>query len=254
MIHDAATMAVPGSYGWRFRTWYRWLHRGLAWRGVALATVSAFSRTEIARHLGVEADAIAVVGEGAEHMIRMPADPGILGRLGLACPYVLAVGSPAPHKNLAALGATARMLADRGAALVVTGDLNARVFAAAELPQPARAVGRVDDAGLRALYEQAACFVFPSRYEGFGLPAVEAMACGCPVVAARAGALPEVCGEAALLADPANPRDIAAAVARVLDEPGLADRLREAGRVRAAGFTWEQAARRLAAVAGELAA
>ncbi len=253
VIHDAATMAVPGSYGWRFRTWYHWLHRGLAWHGVALATVSAFSRTELARHLGVAAGAIAVVGEGAEHMTRVPADPGILGRLGLAGPYVLAVGSLAPHKNLAALGATARMLAARGGTLVVTGDLDGRVFAGADLPHPARAVGRVDDAGLRALYEQAACFVFPSRYEGFGLPAVEAMACGCAVVAARAGALPEVCGDAALLADPGNPDDIAAAVARVLDESGLADRLREAGRARAAGYTWEAAARRLAGVAAGLA-
>jgi len=253
VIHDAATMAVPGSYGWRFRTWYRWLHRALAWRSVTLATVSAFSRTDVARHLGMDPAAIAVVGEGAEHIVRVPADPGLLRRLGLAGPYVLAAGSLASHKNLAALGATARMLADRGATLVVTGDLDGRVFAAAALPQPARYVGRVDDAGLRALYEQAACFVFPSRYEGFGLPAVEAMACGCPVVAARAGAFPEVCGDAALLADPADPADIAAAVARVLDEPGLADRLRAAGRARAAGLTWEAAARRLAGLAAGLA-
>jgi glycosyltransferase involved in cell wall biosynthesis len=254
VIHDAATMAFPSAYGWRFRTWYRWMQRGLARRGARLATVSAFSRAQVARHLGVDPAAIVVVGEGAEHLLRQPADTGLHARLGLDGPYVLSVGSLAPHKNLAALGVTARMLAARGATLVLTGAADPRLFAAAALPEPARHVGRIDDAGLRALYERAACFVFPSLHEGFGLPAVEAMACLCPVVAARAGALPEVCGDAALLADPHDPDAIAAAVARVLDEPALADRLREAGKARAAGFTWAAAARRLADVAGEVPA
>lgn len=249
VIHDAAVFAVPGSYGWRFRAWYRLLQGALVRRGVRVATVSAHARGEIARHLGLDPAEVAVVGEGAEHILRAPADAGLPARLGLARPYVLAVGSLAPHKNLLGLSATAAMLAARGMDLAVTGGLTPRVFAAAGLPQPARMLGRVDDAGLRALDQGAACFVFPSRHEGFGLPAVEAMACGCPVVAARAGALPEVCGEAALLADPARPADIAAAVERVLDDPALAGRMREAGRVRAAGFTWAAAAGRLAEVA-----
>ncbi len=252
VIHDAAVFEVPESYGWRFRAWYRWLHGALARRGVAVATVSRHARAAIARRLRLDPAGLAVLGEGAEHILRAPADPGLAGRLGLMRPYVLAVGSLAPHKNLAALGATAAMLAGRGAELVVTGGLDARVFAAAWLPQPARLVGRVDDAGLRALYEGAACFVFPSRHEGFGLPALEAMACACPVVAARAGALPEVCGAAALLADPHDPADIAAAVARVLDDPALANRMRAAGLARAAGFTWAAAAGRLAAAAAAL--
>jgi glycosyltransferase involved in cell wall biosynthesis len=140
--------------------------------------------------------------------------------------------------------------------LVLIGDLDRRVFGAnaAVLPAPARWIGRRDDAELRALYAGAACFVFPSLNESFGLPAVEAMACGCPVVASTAGSLPEVCGEAALLADPRDPRAIAAAVRRVLDEPGLADRLRAAGHARAGGYTWRDAAMRLRGLAEELAA
>ncbi len=252
VIHDAAVFAVPGSYGWRFRAWYRLLQRALAWRRVCIATVSAHARGEIARHLRLDPADVAVVGEGAEHILRAPADAGLHARLGLERPYVLAVGSLAPHKNLVALGAAAAMLAGRGMELVVTGGLDARVFAAAGLPAQARLVGRVDDAGLRALYEGAACFVFPSLHEGFGLPALEAMACGCPVVAARAAALPEICGDAALLADPGSPADFAAAVARVIDDPSLATVLREAGRARAAGFTWAAAATRLAALAESL--
>ena len=108
-----------------------------------------------------------------------------------------------------------------------------------------RLLGRVTDAELRALYENALCLVFPSRYEGFGLPPIEAMWCGCPVLAADAGAVPEVCGEAALWFDAQGPRSPAAAIARLLDEPGLAEHLAEAGRARARAYSWPAAAARL---------
>lgn len=255
VVHDAAAFAVPEAYSWRFRTWYRLLQRGLLRRGVVLATVSAFARDQLARHLGADPAGVAVLGEGAEHILRQPADALLHQRLGLGRPYVLAVGSLAVHKNLAALAATADMLAGCGMDLVLTGDRDARVFGSMKqnLAVAARHVGRVDDAGLRALYEGAACFVFPSRHEGFGLPAIEAMACGCPVVAARAGALPEVCGDAALLADPDDPADIAATVLRVVADAAVSARLRKAGLARAAGFTWPAAARALAGVAARLA-
>jgi glycosyltransferase involved in cell wall biosynthesis len=112
---------------------------------------------------------------------------------------------------------------------------------------PVRRLGYVPDHELPGLYAGARAFVLPSLYEGFGLPCVEAMACGAPVVAARAGALPEACADAALYADPRDPDDIAAAVERAL-EPQTADRLRAAGLRRAAAFTWERTARGVDAV------
>lgn len=253
VIHDAATFDFPESYSWRFRTWYHWLQRGLVLRGARLATVSLFARNGIAHHLDIDPAAIAVLSEGAEHILQNPADADLPVRLGLVRPYVLAVGSLAAHKNLAALGATAAMLDSRGMDLVITGGLNPRVFGAAAMPKPARYIGRVEDAGLRALYEGAACFVFPSLHDGFGLPAVEAMACTCPVVAARAGSLPEICADAALLVDPLDPADIAHAVRQVLDDPACAARLRAAGMARAAEFSWHSAATRLSTLAASLA-
>jgi glycosyltransferase involved in cell wall biosynthesis len=112
------------------------------------------------------------------------------------------------------------------------------------------ALGRVTDAELRALYEAALCLVFPSRYEGFGLPPLEAMACGCPVLAADSGAVPEVCGDAALWFDTAGagPRRAAEALERLLREQGLAEDLRRRGLERAAGFSWRAAAERLLAL------
>jgi glycosyltransferase involved in cell wall biosynthesis len=117
--------------------------------------------------------------------------------------------------------------------------------------EAARVLGRVSDAALRALFENALCLVFPSRYEGFGLPPLEAMACGCPVVAARAGAVPEVCGEAALWFDPSRPATLRDALLRLVAEDGLRDSLRAAGLDRARHFTWEAAARALLALVRE---
>jgi glycosyltransferase involved in cell wall biosynthesis len=256
VIHDAGIDATPEAYSARFRTWYGVLLRWLARHAAGLATVSEFARAEIARAFGADPARVAVLGEGGEHILRVAADTTVLERNGLRRGgFVLAVGSLAAHKNLAALGATAAMLRARGMDLVVTGGFARAVFgAAAALPAEARYVGRVDDAALRALYEAAACFVFPSRYEGFGLPAMEAMACGCPVVAARAGALPETCGAAAAYCDPADPADIAGGVAAVLDRPGLAEGLRRAGAARAAELTWPRAAAELMRLIGRVEA
>jgi glycosyltransferase involved in cell wall biosynthesis len=135
--------------------------------------------------------------------------------------------------------------------LAMTGGLNEAVFrtqAGTQLPQPARYLGRVSDGALRALYQHAACLVFPSRYEGFGLPAIEAMACLCPVAASDIPALREVCGDAALYFNPASPPDIMRQVGRLLDEPGLADTLRAAASSRLPKFTWDNAASVLSAV------
>ena len=247
VIHDAGVFSTPASYDPKFRLWYRFLHRRLATRA-KIVTVSEFARADLARWLHVDAAGIDVMPEGGEHILRIPADAGVLAAHGLeAGRFVLAVGSLAPHKNLAALSETAAALARQGMQLVITGGLDPKVFAAGQpaLPQPATYLGRVDDAQLRALYETAACFVFPSRYEGFGLPAVEAMACGCPMAASRAGSLPEVCGEAAAYFDPNDPADIATIVTRVVTTPPLAAELRRHGKLRLRHYTWNAAAARL---------
>ena len=247
VIHDAGVFSTPESYSRPFRLWYRLLHRRLA-RRATIVTVSAFAQAELAAHLRIDPAAVAIVPEGAEHILRVAPDPSVLAAHGLvAGRYVLAVGSLAPHKNLAALSQTAGRLAEMGVTLAITGGLEAKVFAPGQpaLPQPAVYLGRVNDAQLRALYESAACFVFPSRYEGFGLPAIEAMACGCPVAASRAGSLPEVCGEAAAYFDPHDPADIADIVCRLVGTPPLAAELRRQGRIRVRRFTWDAAARAL---------
>ncbi len=252
VIHDAGVFATPEAYSRKFRLWYKFAQQRYVHGGSCIVAVSEFGRRELVRYLGARPEDVGVVSEGADHMRAIMADRGIIDRLPPGR-FVLAVGNLAAHKNLASLTCLASRLAARGETLVVTGGLAAGAFKHVRtdwLPQPACYVGRVSDGELKALYEAAACLVFPSRYEGFGLPAVEAMACGCPVVASRIVGLEETCGDAAIYVDPGSPTDIAARVCALLDDPAQEAAMREKALSRASVFTWERAAHELTAIIG----
>ncbi len=245
VIHDAGAFDTPESYSLAFRSWYRAMQRGLVWRGARILSVSRFSAGRIAHHLRIPTPPATL--EGGEHILREAADPGMLARHGLEPRrYALVVGTGAAHKNLAALQSAMGALHARGLVLAVAGAKDAAVFrAGSDAPADIRALGRVSDAALRALYEGALCLLFPSRYEGFGLPPVEAMWCRCPVVAAPMGALPEVCADAAAWFDAARPASLGEAVALLADDAARRDALAKAGFARAQQFSWDAAARRL---------
>ncbi len=252
VIHDTGVFSTPEAYSSKFRAWYKFLQFVLVRRGALIVTVSEFSRQEILRHLPARAQQVRVMSEGADHITGVTADLEILMRHGLEPGrFVLSVGTPAAHKNLSALQLLAQWLRERSTPLVMVGGMGGAAFQAAGLPQPACYLGRVSDAQLKALYENAACFVFPSRYEGFGLPPVEAMACGCPVIAADIPVLREICGEAVQFCDPSSPKDIAEKILMVLVSSTKQQELREAGRLRASGFTWARSAAELDGFAKE---
>jgi glycosyltransferase involved in cell wall biosynthesis len=255
MIHDASVFAVPEAYSAAFRTWYRMLIPLLGSRAVRIATPSQFSRAELVQRAGVPLEKIDVLPLGSEHILQAPADPAVFQRVQVEPGrYLLAVGSRGPHKNLDRLTAAVSRLGADALPLVLAGGVNARVF---RDTRPAadglyRDAGYVSDGELRALYEQAACFVFPSMYEGFGIPPLEAMVCGCPTIAANAASLPEVCGDAVLYFDPSDPDDIAMTI-RMAQEPARREELRQRGRERAASFTWSRASRALVAMIDRIA-
>jgi len=247
VLHDAAVMARPETYSFAFRSWYRWLFAGLMQRAGTVATVSKFSAGELMRHVGGRAAGIELIGGAGEHVLRATADRRVLERLGLIGEkYVLAVGSRTLNKNFNAVVRAAAMLSDVGCKVVAAGGSNLRVFNGAELQDESLILaGYVTDGELRTLYENAACFVFPSFYEGFGLPPLEAMHCGCPVIVSDRASLPEVCGDAAVYCNPDDPADIARQLRRVLGSANLRADLREAGLARARGFSWSRSAEQL---------
>jgi glycosyltransferase involved in cell wall biosynthesis len=163
---------------------------------------------------------------------------------------VLAVGTRIARKNLAALETAARELAREGIDLVAAG--SGRHYMRAEGDTPVKPLGYVDDDELPGLYAGALALAMPSLYEGFGLPAIEAMAAGTPVVASNRTALPETCGGAALLVDPDDPDALAGELLRVIHDSELAATLRTRGLDRARNFSWRAAVQRTDALIGVL--
>lgn len=247
MMHDAAVFDRPQAYTPLFRIWYRLLFSWLARTEASLLTVSAYSKSRLEFRLSLQPGRLHVVPNGGDHLTRVDADPGALERFGvLPGGYVLAVGNDNPNKNLAMLEARVQALHARiGLRLVVVGGLNRRVFSAAREEEAVdndvvRRLGPINDSELKALYQGALGLVFPSLYEGFGLPPLEAMSCGCPVIAARSGAIPDVCGPAAAYFQPDRHDELDALLMRLATDPAWRDVLRAAGEQRFRHFTWRE--------------
>jgi glycosyltransferase involved in cell wall biosynthesis len=248
-VHDLAFRLYPSLFPPAWRTLYRTGLRRAARRADAIVAVSRHTARDLARHGRVDPARIHVIPLAAS-LPEFGTDPlPALERLKIPRPYLLFVGTLEPRKNLVRLVRAYRQVALRlPHALVLAGPAGwraHRLHRELSLRGPGRVLltGRLSAGDLDALYRGADAFCYPSLYEGFGLPVLEAMARGVPTVVADSSSLPEVAGDAALRANPRSVRALAEALERILSDRDEATRLAEAGRERAALFSWAQTAR-----------
>lgn len=248
MIHDAQVWDVPDTVNWKFRLLYRTLLPRIAAKSSHLLTVSRFSQQRLEHHGVFPLGKAHVVHNGVDHIDDLVADPQTLEKFELAKQgYLLVIGSLAPHKNLEFLMRAAAARPVGSPKLVIAGGLNSQVFSGGGLSDQdgVQFVGRVSDAELKSLYSNALALTFPSLTEGFGLPPLEAMRCGCPVIATTGGAVPEVLGEAALYVDPTDQQGWTQAMQRLATDPDLRANLVEKGLIQNNSFTWDAATRQV---------
>lgn len=252
-VHDIIPVHYPALYPASVQYYRHVLPRLLA-HAAAVICNSTCTRDDLVKWSGLKRLNTQVIAEGYDAATFRPdtadaAPPAVSG------PYLLWVGDMRPYKNLQRVLEAFAAMRSPGLVLVVAGRLDPRYLPAVReamaqlgIAGAVALAGYVPDADLAGLYRHATGLVFASLYEGFGLPPLEAMASGCPVIASRAASLPEVCGDAALYVDPTDVSSIAAGMRELVSHQSLQEELRSAGLARAQLFSWEQTARGIAAV------
>jgi glycosyltransferase involved in cell wall biosynthesis len=253
-IFDVQHLDLPEFFSRGERAFRRWAYEGAARRATLVVTGSEYSKARLVESAGVEAERVEVVPLGIDRRRFDPAaadgDAELLRGLDLPSRFVIYPANLWPHKNHLRLVEALALAEDRDLALVLTGQDYGRLAALLDhaerlgVRERVRHLGYVARDAVPALYRNALGMVFPSLYEGFGSPPLEAMACGCPVAASGRGSLGEVCGDAALGFAPESPEEIAGAIDRLATDPALRATLRDAGLKRSQSFDWAIAASR----------
>jgi glycosyltransferase involved in cell wall biosynthesis len=245
-IHDANVWNAPQSYSPAFRSLYRILLPCLGYRSCAISTVSEYSLGELVGRGIVDARRAFVAPNGHEHALRWKPQHSEVTRLAASHDTIVMIGSSAPHKNVGLILEMAGRLADAGLRIAVVGAADPRVFRGQSRAKATNVhwLGRVSDGELAALLRDSLCLAFPSLTEGFGLPALEAMVIGCPVVVSDRASLPEVCGSAALFASPDDPDAWFDNFVQLRESQALRLQMIGKGRTRASEYSWRATAMR----------
>jgi len=239
-IHDMHTRLMPSSYARGFRWAHRLILPLLGRRAARITTVSQLSRSHLVDFGIASEENIVVTYNGSDHAKKWDATRSSLA-VNRGRPYVVCLGrGDQEYKNMGLLAKLAPLLDEMGFDLWMPGDVDETTILrhVPEMPTNIVLLGRISDHDFKKALEGALCFLFPSRIEGFGLPAVEAMASGCPVVASTSPCLPEICGDSALYADPDDVQSWAENVRQLADDPDLRKRMVGKGYTRASSYSW----------------
>lgn len=244
-LHDAQPFAIPGNFTPYLRLWYQILYRVTGRLSRVIFTNSHFSASELQRYAGIPGRKIQVMHLGADHIARSQPEHSLrLEQLWqqMAQPFVLAVSSNNPNKNFNAVVRALEMLGTSAPICVIVGGQNDRVFSRQQVQSGKLVqIGYVSDGELVALYQKASLLLYPSHYEGFGLPPLEAMWLGCPVIAANTAALPEVLGDAAMYCTPTDPATLAERIQHFMAHPQEREAWQRHVRQHARQYRWQLA-------------
>jgi len=242
-IHDAAVAAIPESFTWLFRKWYTILYHSAGKNLSLIYTVSDFSRNELNKWFNIPIEKMEITYNGVEHLNNILPDKNVLTKYGLESnQYILAVSSLSPSKNFKLVAQAALKMPNHifaiagGSANSVFNNLNIK------MPDNVKMLGYVSDEELMGLYQHAMCFVYPSLYEGFGIPPLEAMYNKCPVIVSNCASLPEVCGDAALYCEPHDADSLCTCIEK-MDQENVRNDLIAEGIKRCRKFTFRESAK-----------
>ncbi|EZP41374.1 glycosyltransferase family 4 protein [Janthinobacterium lividum] len=242
-VHDLAFMHFPDAVSWKFRLYYNFLIPRVLRSSLHVTTVSNFSKNDICSTYRIKPGHLTVVYNASSSIFH--AENAALAKE----KAIIAVGSIQPYKNIETLVKAFDLFKQRGGSdyvLKLIGGWNKSVFKATALAQmlegrsDVQLTGYVADADLFKMYGSATCYVFPSRFEGFGIPPLEAMACACPVIASTAASIPEVCLDAALYFDPDSADDMAEKMLQLVNDKALQEELVKKGTENIKRFSWEK--------------
>lgn len=243
VVHDIAYERFPQTFDWKFRLFYKFLIPKILKNSRKIMTVSKFSRNEISQLYGIQSDRIDIVYNSVNTTFKNI-------RTENKEKYILAVSSLHYQKNFHSLIEAFDGLGDENIKLFLVGEIN-KNFTNLNLLEKIKNntniifIGRVSDEELTRLYSNAICFVFPSFYEGFGIPPLEAQSCGCPVVCSNAASLPEIYGDSVVYFNPYNVEDMRGKIQMVLNDENLQNELRAKGFENIKRFSWEESAQKI---------
>ena len=255
-VHDAHPWLIPENFSWKFRKWYDIIVPLSIRRSKRWTTVSRYSGEQLVK-LNIAHRPPDAITYNASDTFKQSARPelaqSVIAKFGLQKDYVLCLGSSSKNKNIALINGIAGQLLDMGISVIVAGGSKSSVFGEeGHQANNVTQVGRVTDDELKVLYANALAFVFPSFFEGFGVPPIEAMSQNCPVIASNSSALPEVLGSAAILASPEDPQAWLAAISQLKNTPELRAELIGKGRQKVGEYGWAKSAAKVLGLAQEL--
>lgn len=257
-FHDVIALVLPETFPLKYRLVFQVGFSAIRRQADMVIVPSESAREDVVRYLKVDQGRIVIIPYGCEERFRPVGDPerfeAVRRKYGLPERYVLFVGVLQPRKNVATLLRAFSLLVveklGQDLKLVVAGESGwglteiRKMVGSLGLQDRVVFAGSIEDEDLPDLYRGAHLFVYPSLYEGFGLPILEAMACGIPVITSNISSMPEVAGDAAVLVDPRDPEGLASAMASVLTDEALREKLGQKGIARARGFSWDAVARK----------